>query len=61
MNNPKQINQGGAANQEKQPPQQTGSNADPRPSEDFPTDGPEAERRRRQISEKDKAEGERRD
>ena len=57
-NNPTQINQGGAANQEQQPKEQTGwANGDIRPTEDVPTDGGESQRRRQQQK-KDKAEGE---
>jgi hypothetical protein len=58
MNKRTQINQGGAENQKKKPPHQTGSNA--RATDDFPTDGEEAQRRREQMQ-KEKAEGERRD
>jgi hypothetical protein len=60
MKNPKQINQGGAQIQESQDPQQTGSK-NPHSTDDFPTDGPEAQRRREEMQHKEKAEGDRRD
>jgi hypothetical protein len=57
--NPTQINRAGAANQQGQSPGQSGSNTKPRSNDDFPTDGPEAQRRRDQMSNKEKAEGDR--
>jgi len=57
MTNPRQINQGGAQNQERQMREQTGSRA----HDDFPTHGGEAQRHREQGQKQKKAEDERRD
>jgi hypothetical protein len=54
MANPTQINQGGAQNQQRHRPGPTGSNAE---ADDIPQ-GDEAQRRRNQISEMEKAEAE---
>jgi hypothetical protein len=73
MTNPTQINQGGAQNQERQPPEQTGSFKPPQqpagpysrdkesgenPEVDDITEGDEANKRREKMQEQQKAEGE---